>query len=900
MMAAWKNKLKEKLNDDRGSAIVLVIIAIAFVGTLVAMLVYMVYFNYLMKYTDRSAKNNFYTAETALDIIKAGLEQDVSDAMAAGYYDVVSNHSTESPENKQAAFEIEFLRCLCDEKLSVQTVNMGDGASRHQAVYDPNKFAQYWNKITRLGDSSYTDFKIAANEGDEGARMMTGAWNSGIYGDAGTNEGADAVVKNGPSVVYNGDTVEFRNVKVSYTDADGYVSIVQTNIVVETPQVSFSAVMNMPELDTYSLVAAGGIYNGYGRSYAQSMPDVNGSQTETVVTGNVFGGEKGIFVHGINGQISFEKKDTDPDTRSYTVTANSFNALTGRNQLDANNRNPAAVPSIKVDEYYEVWAKDLYVESATMSVAGNCFIQDDLTTDGSYSGVYLSGNYSGYGTTTGSAASNSSILINGAHTTLDLSQLKSLELAGHAYVGSIHYNANEDDEKTGDYIADIDEYNKAHEKPGENEGDDQEGSSSAGSGSAVTGSAGSTESGDDEDDDRIASNEKDVLMGQSLAVKSDQIMYMVPVECMGYDGDTQILGKNPMTYNEYLKFATTYEPELDTNGNVVMEEGKIKYSDQLKYTAVRLDVVMNKVGGSMNSYGASYIPVFRRINGDVLVYFYISFASDDKANEFFRDYYQADKAAFDRYMRTYLDTYRISSSITANNSGKLSIAGNMLRMSGGNIVMVHDTFDNDLENYEAMLANRTQYAQYYQNLSKYLMKTTDDLAALQIYNNVFSNLTIEENKFNEQVSRGTFKSYRNASDDVVALVVNNKGYGVFDFSTSNSALSGTNLSNIHLIIATGDVRVNVRNYDGLILCGGDIYIGSANERIDYDATEVQKAMAAKNNSSKYVFEVMQNGIAYANTLGVADADLATAVEQQKEDDIIRASDVVKFTNWVKE
>lgn len=904
MMAAFKNKLKEKLNDDRGSAIVLVIIAIAFVGTLVAMLVYMVYFNYLMKYTDRSAKNNFYTAETALDIIKAGLEQDVSDAMVAGYYDVVSNHSTETPQNKQAAFEIEFLRYLCDEKLNVQTANLGDPtALQQQDVYDPNDFAQYWNKITRLGDGSYTDFMIAANEGDEGARMMTSVYDSGIYGDAGTADGASNIRNNGPIVRYNGDTVEFCNIKVSYTDADGYVSIVQTNIVIETPQVSFSTAMNMPELDTYSLVAAGGIYNGYGRSYAQSKPDVNGSQTQTVVTGNVFGGEKGIFVHGIGGQISFEKKGTDPDTRSYTVTANSINALTGRNQLDASNRNPAAVPSIKVDEYYEVWAKDLYVESATMNVAGNCFIQDDLTTDGSYSGVYFSGNYSGYGTGTGSAASNSSILINGAHTTLDFSQLKSLELAGHAYVGSMHYNANEDDARTGDYIADLDEYKKAHEKPGEDgeEGEEgEEGSSSAGSGSAVTGSTGNSGTGSDEDDDEIDSNEKDILMGQSLAVKSDQIMYMVPVECMGYDGDTQILGKNPMTYNEYLKFATTYEPELDTEGNVVMEGGSIKYSNQLKYTVVRLDVVMNKVGGSMNSYGASYIPVFRRINGDVLVYFYINFASDDKANQFFRDYYQADKASFDRYMKTYLDTYRISSSITANNSGKLSIAGNMLRMSGSNVIMVHDTFDDDLANYEAMLANRTQYARYYQNLSKYLMKTTDDLAALQIHNDVFSNITIEEDKFNEQVSRGTFKTYKNASDDVVALVVNNKGYGVFDFSTGNSALAGMDLSDIHLIIATGDVRVNVRNYDGLILCGGDIYIGSVNEKIDYDPTEVQKAMAAKNNSSKYVFEVMQNGIAYANTLGAADPDLVTAVDQQKEDDIIRASDVVKFTNWIKE
>lgn len=890
MTAAWKNKLKEKLSDNSGSAIVLVIIAIAFVGTLVAMLVYMVYFNYLMKYADRSAKNNFYTAETALDIIKAGLEQDVSNAMVEGYYDVNSNHATDTAQNKQAAFETAFMDYLCDDLLNVQAANLGDPAAQQQQhVYDPAYFAGYWNKITMLGVSGYEDFKIAANEGDEGARMITDAWDSGTYGNAATAEGADNIRNKGPVVVYNGDTVEFKNIRVSYTDVDGYVSIIQTNIVVETPKVNFTTVMNVPELDSYSLVAAGGIYNGYGRSNVTKKPETNGSQTDTVVTGNVYGGEDGIFVHGLNGQISFEKKDTDPDTRSYTVTANSFNALTGRNQLDSNNHNPAAMPSIKVDRFYEVWARDLYVESASMDVAGNCFVQDDLTTDGIYAGVYLRGSYSGYGTgtTSGKAATNSSILINGAHTTLDMSDLKNLELAGHAYVGSIHYNANEDDDETGDYIADIEAYKKEQESQEE---DDTEGSG-AGSGDAAE---------DNPEDEKIDSNEKDVLMGQSLAVKSDQLMYMVPVECMGYDGDTQILGKNPMTYNEYLQFATTFEPELDANGNVVMEGNNIKYSDQLKYTMVRLDVVMNKVGGSLNSYGASYIPVFRRVNGDVLVYFYISFASDDKANEFFRDYYEADKAAFDRYLKTYLADYRIASDITANGSNKLSIAGNMLYMRGNNVVMAEDTFDEDLANYEALTANRAQYTLFYQNLSKYLMKSTDDLAALQLQNNAFTNITVNKEDFAAQVSKGTFKSYKNTSNETVALVINNESMGVFDFSSSNSALQGMNLSDIHLIIATGDVRVNVRNFDGLIFCGGDIYIGMANERIDYNATEVQKAMAAKNNNGKYVFEVIQNGIAYANTMGTTDVDLLTAIEKQKEEDIVRASDAVKFTNWIKE
>ena len=845
---------------------VLAIIAIAFVGTLIAMLVYTVYFNYLMKYTDRSAKKNFYTAETALGVIKAGLEQDVSDAMVVSYYDVMSNHTSDSALNKQAAFE-EYFGDELDATLGITAVNY---SGTTQTVYDPAKLADYWNRITRIGDPNYEGFKISTSAGSEGARMEILSWDApGAYGDL------TELVNNGPIVIYSGSVMEFKNVKVSYTDADGYVSIVETDITIETPKINFANVMSLPDIESYSLVAADGIYNGYSRSSVTFEPQKsNGTQTQTVVTGNVYGGDDGIFVNGANGQISFEKKDEDPDTRVFTVTADKISALSGRTQNNVSGKTPSSVPSVKADEFYEVWARDLYVESATLNIAGNCFVQDDLTTDGSYSGVYLSGIYNGYGTATGTASGNSSILINGAHTTLDLSQLKQLNLAGHAYVGSIHYNANENDAENGDYIEDIDAYLEEKEKEKEDNN-------------------GTTSGAEDEDEDEIEENTNDVLMGQSLAVKSDQLMYMVPVECMGYDGDTQILAKNPMTYNEYTKFATTYETEVD-------EQGNVRNTDKLKYTVVRLDVVMNKVGGSINSYGASYVPVFRRVNDDILVYFYLKFASDDKANQFFRDYYAADKEAFDNYIENYLDVFRINSDITANGSDKLSIAGNMLYMRNGRVLLAEDTYEADLVNFDAIEANRNQNALYYQNLSKYLMKTTDDLAALQLKNNVFTNIAVSDEEFADQVSLGTFRTYKNTDDKVVALVINNDTKGVFDFSSSNSQLSGVNLDDVHLIIATGDVSVNVREFKGLIFCGGDIYIGQNNQRIDYDAAEVQKAMTAKNSLGNYAFEVIQNGIAYANSLGTTDAELLAAIEEQKQADIIRASDLVKFTNWNKE
>lgn len=851
MMAVRKRKQSEKDKKNQGSALVLVIIAIAFVGALVAMLVYMVYFNYLMKFADRSAKNNFYTAETALDIIKAGLEQDVSDAMVAAYYEVTTQHGDESALNKQAAFEVAF-RNEMNKNCELTTVTIG---GTPQYVYKPDNFAAYWDRITRLHDSAYEGFAVASATSDVGARMLVQAVDPINLNYADLTD----ILNNGPAVIYNGSVIEFRNVRVSYTDSDGYVSIIKTDITVEAPKINFATVLNIPDLDKYSIVAANGIYSGYVRSDVTFKPVVGGSQSQAVITGNVFGGENGIYVNGVDAQIDFKQRSGDDPATTYTVTANSFNAISGRNQTNVSNRDPAS-PSLTVDDSYEVWAGDLYVESASLRIDGDSFVQDDLTLDGSYSGVYISGRYHGYGTGSGTAANNSSILINGAHSTLDFLNLEQLELAGHAYVGSIHYNANKEDANSGDYVEDPDDYI-------------------------------SSRPGTPEFEDNI---NNDVLMGQSLAFKSDQIMYMVPVECMGYDGDTQILAKNPMTYDEYVTFATTFIP--DANGNP---------TTTLKYTVVRLDVIMNKVGGSLNSYGASYVPVFRRVSGDVLVYFYIRFSTDENANRFFRDYYNADKAAFDRYINNYVDTYLVTNSPAMRN-GELSIAGNMLYKSGGTVYMKADTYEADLADFETLNQNRTRYAAYYQNLTKYLMKSLDDLPAAQLQSNVFENITVDSTAFDNQVTPGYFKTYQDGAGNTVALVINNKNRGVFNFSSTNSELSGLDLSDIHLIIANGDVNVYVSQFDGLIFSGGDVYFQKGSSpssftiNIDYNPAEVKKAMTAKSGDGSYVFEVIENGIAYANTLGTTDDELLAAIEAQREADIIRTSDIVKFVNWNKE
>ena len=882
-------KLRKRSHNDEGSALVLVIIAVAFVGTLVAMLVYLVYFNYLMKFTDRAAKNNFYTAETALDIIHAGLEKEVSDAMMNAYYTVMQNNIDDSATNKQAEFENQFKAELTGSAgLNFKTGNFGAvGVTQSMTYYDPDVLKGFW---TSNVDPALSDFKVKGTGTPAltyGAEMLTPKADNGAGLINSAVNDPTIMRESGPLVIYDGASIELLNVRVQYINEDGYVSIMETDVQVDTPKINFANVLNMPQLESYSLVAGGGIYDGYTLALDtesgeyKPMPNNHGADTE--VTGNVFGGEDGIYVDGVGSQISFVQKSGDPDSLVRYLTAETIEASNSRTSNDDSARRPANKASIEVEKVYQVYAGDLVADSATMNIATDCYVSDDLTTDGKYPKVVIGNSsgsaYHGYGTADRIAEGSSAILVNGAHSWIDLSNVTNLELADHAYVGAIHYNANSDKgDVTGDYREDIDKY--------------------------LEGLANASE---EDKAKQIESNSRDVMLGQSVAVKADQLMYMVPPECMVYDGSTQLLAKNPMTYAEYKKYAEAFEPETNTDGTPKLDSnGNIIYSDRHRYTMVNLDVLMKSTETSLNSYGAKEFPVFRRINGDILVYYYIMFESSERANMFFNDYYAKNPESFERYFTSYVDRFILNSDVIASGSDRLSLGGNMLYKSGANFIKRTDTLDAELaaDRYDAIIAQRDVYSSRFTGLTKYLMADPGELSASQLGSTAFTNLTVNESDYARIVPVGKFKKFYNDVGDVVAIIVNNKGYEPFEFGAANDKLDPADLTTCNLIVATGDVSVGVSEFNGLIFAGGNIYIESTNTKINYDITNVPKAMMGKNPyndpNGHYAFEVINNGIAYANTTGTTDPALLAAIKAQRESDIIKASDLVRFVNWNKE
>jgi hypothetical protein len=77
--------------DNRGSAIVTVIVLVTFITVIGTTMLYIAGQNYQQKQTDYQNKNSFYQAEEALDCLKILLVQDAADAYKAAYADTSTN-----------------------------------------------------------------------------------------------------------------------------------------------------------------------------------------------------------------------------------------------------------------------------------------------------------------------------------------------------------------------------------------------------------------------------------------------------------------------------------------------------------------------------------------------------------------------------------------------------------------------------------------------------------------------------------------------------------------------------------------------------------------------------------------------------------------------------------------
>lgn len=824
--------IKKKRYQNEGASLIMVIIMVSFVGILVAISVYASYYNFYMKYSDRSAKNSFYTVETALDEINVGLQREISLSMAE-CYTAVSRQSSLSVQEKEDEFKKSFYSSLWEKLRYAQS----GSPNTNTQLYRVDKLTLYLDK-TRYDPATDVGALVVTKQ-DGSDPDLVPKLNTRI----GTTEFAYEPTN-------GGDMLILKNVSLQYRDPRGYVSMLTTDIVIKIPTVSFVSSKQVPDIENYCLIA-------------NELLEVKNGNTQTTINGSVYGGGKiGTIIDNMRSlRVGDEATGQERKFIAKQVTVGKDGAGAGITTL------PGA----------QLWTEAIDVFSASVSLQDKTYVKDDLTIEGRNSNITLRGQYFGYGNGSVQAEDSSSILINGANTTLDMSQLTNLMLMGHAFVGARHYDVNTSG--ASDYVETVDS---------------------------------------SPDTSNPYLNSSDLMLGQSVAVKGDQMMYMVPEECMGYEGNVQVLAKNPLTLAEHTMLTTTVQ--TDATGNPVTDAAG---NEVLKYSVVRLDKVFEKLGKSVNAYGASYRPVYRRVDGTIMVYYYLYFNSESMANEFFSDYYAADKDALDAYIKKYVAKFNWNEALgTKNASGVVSsplhIAGNLVYFDNdgtGDAVLKRDTKTEDLNNISSLNSSIEVISDSHQALFAKLLLNIENVASSELTNSDGTLRTAYENivlgdtafgdivesgstKFSDIVPAGTTMVCTNSgtgvdpADEVNAVIVNNYNGNAFEITDSNA-------SKLYFVVASGDVRVTANEFKGVILARGTITVESSCVSFVAAPDKVKAAMSCRDQNDlvngHFAADILIDGDSYLNYTSADDSDTAPSNEYG----YMEIADLIYYENWNK-
>ena len=462
----------------------------------------------------------------------------------------------------------------------------------------------------------------------------------------------------------------------------------------------------------------------------------------------------------------------------------------------------------------------------TLSLKGNAYIKDDLTLEGNNAKVTLNGNYYGFGD--GSTAEESSaIILNGKNSKLDMTALERLMLGGNAYVQT----------------------------------------------SRVTYDVSATQT----------YNAFDILTGNSLAVKSDQIVYLVPAECVGVNGNEVKVGKNPMNKKEYDAWMDYESKRLAGDANYA------------NYQLVSLTKEADILGKALGEYDLNstigYKTVFRTINGDTLCYLYLDLTQNGAAN-YYKDYYYKAETRMNRYITTYKNQILMDLSSMANMSSR----GTILTYSedAGDISLLQNTI-NETTTSEEMDAIKDEYFEYGERFKRMKAKLTTEESEVSVTE---IDKTVYENVINTTVMDGltanTPVEEAYAVDNTKAVFINNRGYSPYEYNDEE----------ICVIVATGDVVLK-KNFSGLLIADGKVYIESGVNQIEPNKTEVLRVLRRRESDAhgneipqapdalSLMTKYFRNGNLYSMDTKLS-GDVTNSMSGQT------MGDLIVFENWAKQ
>lgn len=728
------NRQKSLLKDNKGSTLILIVICIAFVSILGTLLLTLTISNLQMKSIDQKSKSNFYNAEIALDEIKAGLGQETAAALETAYKTIMEQFITDeftklSKEEKDDLFAGRF----------VSTLN--NALMKSIGTYDKEQLLGF---VT----NNQVVFETAPGE--------------------------NQLIVNG-----NNQSITLKNIKLSYTDDEEYKTLISTDIVIDTPTVSFqTGSQSMPSFSDFGMIADKRIYLD--------------AATDVIANGNVYAGSNGIYLDNAS-----------------TFSLSSAGKIITRGDVSVSERS-----KLNIGGNSKLWAMNIETVKGAdtgltteINIDGNCYIADDMMLNAVNSIVNIKGEYYGYSYAAGKSSGentavnnpslSSAIIINGTNASLDMSASNYVFLSGRAYL----------DPNTGGNIW--------------NDG---------------TGGPGKT-------------TQETIQTGESLGVKGNQLAYLVPKEYLW-------CSSNPVSSGVYEK-----RPETE-----------VDFSNQ------------SEAGINISDYADGFTKIFYQAVGNTkLVYYYINFKSEEKANEYLQKYYEINNPSngtgiIDSRIGSYAKSIKLNSSLQS-----ILSAGNIFTFNKdtGKSSLISNTVKTDSMNgsYANMLQIKDALISQYDAVRTTLNEHADSEA--YDTTSVFNTLIKKEQILSDSLSEPQIKRGKQiVSGDYVVTVIHNEGGVPYEVKTAgdlpNGGLKG-------IVIATGSVNVR-NNFEGLILSGDVITLGSG-VKVTASAGLVDRILSLNQDSVNKYFRNLPSP--------ATQEDTAVSISQ------IQVPDLIYYDNWVK-
>lgn len=641
-------------------------------------------------------------------------------------------------------------------------------------------------------------------------------------------------------------TYTFKNVRVTFIDQDDYMSVIQTDIVITCPPIDFNQTATSPlDLTSFILVA--------------------NEQSQ------ISGGEINVAGSAYLGTDDETASRCAADYRTGKVT---FSSVGDNTRLIVGGTMYASQGAdVVVEGPCTTWAKNVDVDNASVGLglagtdsngaalpAGTTYLSNDISM-GNSSSVRAAGELVAYGTLGNSAyvygtaavdanpaAYSSAILINGKDTTLDLNGLDSFIIAGNAYVNAERNSISQSVNRLG--------------------------------------------------------NNKNVPMGESIAMKSDQRAYMVPAKYIAPFCPSG--GINPMMGDKYQSLEQELADKFYNGDRTQVTSLDFLRSSETSPAGVPADLAQYGVVGLQKE-------VYPMDSGTQMVYFFLIFDSQKSVNEFAESYFAEEKNLSALKGRVASNRFNTNISYSTDFHNKENNLTDYTFYYNG-CVIVPDGADTRVlsgklayltSEYDTKLGEETiNYQRNFAALRHKLITGAVSQEELQkdVYDNLVLPMTDPDPKKNIPVgSKKIFALHAGSGvapeAAMCAVVVNNRGGSTYVLSnpTLDAKKEATEMCDserlpVHVVIASGDVEVKC-NFNGMIIAGGKIIIDNQNKSLQADSNLTQQALRIED----------ANGIRAVDYLVAGDSCLAGgAGGQSGEESTLAFSKYVTYSNWKKQ